>query len=103
MPHVAQYLTKKQLGHEWPSCWSVYPAMKTTGTADTADTAVYQFSTSAGAWAFMRECDANGLAAGFPGLRDHTVAVLVPTWMARETADALAGREPVSYAFGRAS
>ena len=43
--------------------------------------AIYGFASSDAAWSFMRACDESGFGAdilvGFPGLRDHTVEVLV--------------------------
>jgi hypothetical protein len=44
--------------------------MATSSLAYTVRTAtgVARFDTSAEAWSFMRECDANGIAAGFPSL-----------------------------------
>ena len=45
----------------------------------------------------MRATDGAGLQAGFPSLKaPYTVRVLIPTWMAREKADKLAGGAPVS-------
>jgi hypothetical protein len=38
----------------------------------------YQFATRDRAWQFMRAADAAGIAAGFPGLKDHTVQTVVP-------------------------
>lgn len=32
------------------------------------------FDTSAEAWAFMRQCDADGIAAGFPSLGKEVLA-----------------------------
>lgn len=65
------------------------------------DRVTYKFATSADAWAFMRHCDAAGISAGFPGLKEHTVQVAIQTWQARETVDALSnGAEVVDYQFG---
>lgn len=66
------------------------------------DTATFRFESSAAAWRFLRGCDAAGLVACFPSTDGrHTVQVLIPTWMARETADTLAAGAPLdSYAFG---
>ena len=64
------------------------------------DTAVYTFATDREAWTFTHACDVADLAAGFPSLDgQHSVKVSIPTWMARETADRLAGRQPVAYYF----
>jgi hypothetical protein len=76
--------------------------MKTTTTTDTA---TYKFTTSDAAWAFMRVLDDAGVSAGFPGLRDFTVQVLVRTWIDREAADVFArviepGASVIDYQFG---
>jgi len=66
-----------------------------------SDCATYKFETSSAACSFIRALGAEGIKAGFPGLGDHTVQVAIPTWMARETADRVAGGAPVvAYKFG---
>lgn len=67
--------------------------------ADITDTATYYLGDSSKAWAFMHACDAAGLRAGFPDLKAPTVKVSIPTWMAREAADKLAGEAPIAYEF----
>lgn len=61
------------------------------------DVATYRLGSRDAAWAFMRACDDAGLQAGFPSLKaPYTVKVAIPTWMAREKADKLAGGAPVT-------
>lgn len=67
----------------------------------TIDTATYRFPTSNAAWNFARACDAAKLQAGYPGLKEPTVKVQIPSCTAREEADRLAGSNPVDYEFGK--
>ncbi len=74
------------------------------------DIAVYGFVTSKLAWTFYRAFEGTGISAGFPSLRPeigglYTVRVSIPTWIAREAADALANGAAghcVGYSFGAA-
>lgn len=43
----------------------------------TATETTHTFATSSEAWAFMKKCDENGIAAGYPSLKaPYTVRVL---------------------------
>lgn len=64
---------------------------ETRKIARQADKITYKFASGHDAWVFVRACDDAGHVAGFPGLREPTVRVLVRTWMEREALDALAG------------
>lgn len=73
---------------------------RNTPVAPKYDTATYAFATHTAAWAFMRDCDAANVMAGFPSLDGmNTVAVAIDTWMTRDRVDAMAGSLPVAYAF----
>jgi hypothetical protein len=73
---------------------------KSKKSESTADEITYRFASGNEAWKFARACEEGGHVAGFPGLREPTVRVLVRTWMEREALDALAiGAEVVGYQF----
>lgn len=65
-------------------------AMTTTQTTFAATATAGTFENDRAAWAFVRECDALGLAAGFP--QAGQVKVTIANQCARDMADALAAR-----------
>ena len=50
---------------------------------------IYGFHNSKTAWNFMRECDENGIMAGYPDLKNHYVMVLVRNNEERDLANSI--------------